>query len=185
MKTKKLFVSLLYLGFIVWFGASFSRTIIAFDLFEPFSPDMLLKAGYTSYILFHSVYLYMTVSLYSYIGYFVFIVSGIVLFFGSKSNFKKRGWLFIAVALVLLAFPYEVFKAYWDAKLGYAMFFRGLTEFYSTTVQDCFLDIYRNPYYSLWASLSFLANLTAFLFCIWKPLDLEKGEKKLDETEIV
>jgi hypothetical protein len=184
MKTKKIFVSLLYLGFIVWFGASFSRTIIAYDMFVPFSPDMLLKAGYTSYTLFHSVYLYMSVSLYSYVGYFIFIISGIVLFFGTKPNFKKRGWLFIAVALVFLAFPYEVFKAYWDAKLGIAIYLNGLTEFYSTTVQDCFLDVYRNPYYSLWASLSFLANLTAFLFCVWKPLDLEKGNK-LDETEII
>lgn len=184
MKTKKLFVSLLYLGFIVWFGASFCRTIIAYDLFVPFSPDMLLKAGYTSYILFHSVYLYMSVSLYAYAGYIIFLISGLVLFFGTKPNIKKRGWLFIAVALVLLAFPYEIFKGYWDAKLAIAIYYGGLTEFYSSTVQDCFLDIYRNPYYSLWASLSFLANLTAFLFCIWKPLDIEK-DKKLDATEIV
>lgn len=184
MKTKKLFVSLLYLGFIFWFGASFSRTVIAYDLFVPFSPDMLLKAGYTSYILFHSVKLYMAVSLYSYVGYFVFIVSGIVLYFGSKPNLRQRGWLFMAVVLVMMAFPYEVFKAYWDLKLCIAIYFHDLTEFYSTTIQDCFLDIYRNPYYSLWASLSFLVNLTAFLFCVWKPLDLEKN-KKLDDTEIL
>lgn len=166
----KILLTVLTLGFITWFGGSIIRTAIAYDLFTP-TADMTLKTEYSDAVKMHTVYLYTSTSLYTSVGYMLSFLSIILIIFNQKKEMKKRGWLFMAIILFLIASPVEIYKIYGDIKLSMAIYYDHLNDFNSSIVNHYFIARFKNISIVTASSLASLASITSALYAVWRPLE--------------
>lgn len=167
-RTTKILLSILAIGFILWFGGSVVRTAIGYDLFNP-DAQLELK-NYAPEIRMHSVYLFANLAIYTGVGYGVSFLFSIITFFKIKKDLKTQGWLFMAFVLFLLASPIQLYLIYLDYGLAMEVVRSGLRDFNSYIVQQNFYQRFVDTKLTVMSSLSFLANLTALVYFIWKPL---------------
>lgn len=168
---KKISILLASLGFMIWLGVTIAKSVIAYDLFLPFNNDLILKSIYSSDIMFHSVYLYTSLTIYATVGYISFLFFGLIYIIKDRKQIRAKGWLFISIILTILSMPYYIYEMYLNSGLSNAIFNIGITEFADTAVKNYFLHIYQNPYMSMWSSISFLITITIVAFVVFKPLD--------------
>ncbi len=172
METKfaKILMTLAICGFMVWFGGSFLRSAIAYDLFIP-TENFQLKDSYSDVIRMHSVYMFSTLAAYTNISYGISLVSVLIFILLVRKELKAKGWLFMSILLFLLASPIEIIKIYYDAKLSWAIYYDNVRDFYNPIISEYFIERFKNITMNTMSSLSLLANFTIIFFMIWKPLD--------------
>jgi hypothetical protein len=174
-KTAKLLLTLIALGFFIWFGGSVIRTIIAYDLFEP-GTALVLRDYYTEELRINVVRLFAMTALYTDIAYCVALVSSVLLCIYWKGGFKNRGWLFMSFVLIFLTAPVELYQIYLDIKLNLGLYIgEDIINYSNKIVKDYFL--FRITKMTIPSTISFLAFITAIIFTIWRPLDrtIQKG----------
>ncbi len=171
MKINKPLLIVFVLGVLMWAGVMLSRTVIAYDIFIPFDPDLNLKDSYSPGILFHSIYLYSSLAIYSAIGYILMILSGAIIGFRQKTFWKEKAWLFMAGVLFIIAIPFNIYKIFADFTLSMAIFNDGLRDFSSAIIQENFLTFYKKTGLQIWGTLSNLLTLTAIIILVFKPLN--------------
>lgn len=177
-KICKVLLTIFALSFIMWFGGSFFRTIVAFDLFVP-GADLELKTEFNDIMRMHTVRLYAAMSAYSMGAYIAAFLSLTALLVYIKKEFKLKGWLFMSVILFYISSPIELYLLYYDYNLSVAVFWDRINDFNHKIVQDFFLNRFKSIAIATTSALSFLMILTAILYMVWKPLD---KEKELDEN---
>ncbi len=168
-KISKIIITALMLGFMLWFGVTVARGVIGYDIFNP-EAELSLKQSYPPAIKLQNIYLYANLALYTGVGYIVAFVSALLLLFRLKHYLKPNGWLFMAFSLFFLASPMHLYSIYLDYHLAVAVIQNGVRDFLSAPVQKYFFTRFTDVMMTTLSSLAFLANLTSFLFVIWKPL---------------
>jgi hypothetical protein len=64
-----------------------------------------------------------------------------------------------------------------DLKLSIAVYFNNVKEFSDPAIQNYLIPRFKNIALTTGNSLAFLANITAVLYVIWKPLSQSKNEE--------
>lgn len=172
-KTLKILITILALGFIVWFGGSIIRSAIGYDLFHP-DAQLVLKENYSNEIKMHSVYLFSTLSLYTDVGYVAAFFASLSIMIYLRKQLKQHGWLFMSLVLFLVASPVQFYMIYSDIQLSLAVIYSNIKDFANPIVQEFFYDRFKSITLTTASSLAYLANITALLYVIWRPLDSSK-----------
>jgi hypothetical protein len=183
-KTAKLLLTLIALGFLIWFGGSVIRTIIAYDLFEP-GTALVLRDYYTEELRINVVRLFAMSAFYTDIAYGIALLSSVLLCIYLKGSYKDRGWLFMAFVLVFISSPVELYMIYLDIKLNLGLYVgEEIINYNNKVIKDYFL--FRITKMTIPSTISYLAFLTAIIFIIWRPLDrtVLKDAKAGDENGI-
>ncbi|MFN3307148.1 MAG: hypothetical protein ACK42Z_08195, partial [Candidatus Kapaibacteriota bacterium] len=137
-KKEKIFVSLFFIGVIIWIGGSITRGAIAYDIFELNKQTIVLRPWVDEKIASITVRNFAVGSIYTIIGFLLTVVSFLFLLTKIKSNFKKEGWLLISTILYALAFVSEIILSYFDIKLNLYVFFSSNVSYYSQEIQTFF-----------------------------------------------
>lgn len=106
----KVFLTLTLASGALWLG---SYTVKLFNFYNLFdlgqNNSLILKGILVNTDLKPVIFELLPVLSISLISYMSFIVFSAIFLLNSKVNIKANGWLFIAIMIVLLCFPFEVF----------------------------------------------------------------------------
>jgi hypothetical protein len=178
-KIYKVLLTFFVFGFVIWFGGTLVRTTIAYDLFIP-GIEMELKPQYTNDIRMQNIYLFSITALLTGITYSIAVISGVILAFLSRKEFKEKGWLFMAFCLFLLTIPIQIYYIYMDLKLAQAVYFQAVKDFFHPAIQEYFVQRFLDVKNTSLRTIMLLSALTCMLYSIWRPL--EKKTNGVDEN---
>jgi hypothetical protein len=173
----KVFISILAIGFALWFGGTVTRSTIAYDLMIP-GEDFKIKNWYSPEAQQQSAYLYAITAVYVDSGYAAALVSALALAILYRRELRKRGWVFMAFVLFFIAAPVQLYLIYLDIKLSMAMFYDNAA-FHDDAVRKYLIERYSDVTVNTISALAFLAMLTSLIYVIWRPLD---RPQKSEET---
>ena len=176
--TQKLLLSVLAFGLVVYIGGTIVRTAIAFEIYIP-GTEMVLKTEYSDAIRLHTVKLYATGALYTDIGFIAALVASIGICIVFNKQLKLKGWLFIALLLIFIATPIELYLTYLDLKLNH-LIWGPVSSFNDPAIKEFFVR--RFTKLTIPSALAFLAISTSILLAVWRPLD--KSVPKSDTFEV-
>lgn len=165
----KLLFTLALVGFMIWFGGSIMRGIIAYDLFETVNNE-LIRTEKSESEIFSAVYYFSMMSIYIHGSYILAAISVVLLTIFSYKKMRTNGWIFMAVVLFYLFLPVEAIRLWFDYNLADAIFNNGLTDVNSEIFKDYFYRRYEYTLYTTLFALSLLSNLSSLIIVIWKPL---------------
>lgn len=117
----KFFISLWFIGVILWIGGSIVRTTLAYDLFQA-KKKLILKQYFKENDALLTARQYAVGSFYTEFGFVLSFVSAIVLLPTFRKNFRKRGWLLMAYILFSIASIFEFVLMYFDIRLALYIF---------------------------------------------------------------
>ncbi|MGA1249409.1 MAG: hypothetical protein ACO3YM_02835 [Candidatus Kapaibacteriota bacterium] len=159
----------------LWFGGGLARIAIGFDLFLPGTLD--IKPFLTLEQINYSIRLMGVTAYYTITGYAVSLISAVTLCISLKGRIKQRGWLFMAIVLYIVFFPYELYLAWLDFQLFGRI---NCIDFVNLLKDDGLLVLFKQRFHPWMAAISFLSLLsyiTALLYLAWQPLNMhEKAE---------
>lgn len=170
----KILLSIMLLGFALWFGGSIARTAIGYDLFKP-EAVLSLKETYTNIQQMQNIYLFANLAIYTDFGYVAFVLALIIYWFKQKHVAKENGWLVMALILCLIALPVQSYLIYIDYRLANSIIFHNVRDFYDWEIQEFFYNRFVSNSWTVASSLSFLCTATSALCFAWLPL--RKGEQ--------
>ncbi|TAL68025.1 MAG: hypothetical protein EPN82_11530 [Bacteroidetes bacterium] len=171
-KTSKFLLTLITMGYFIWFGGSIIRSAVAYDLFVP-ATELTQKNYYSEEQKINTVRLFDIGAIYTDISYCAALLSTILLFIYWRKNLKQRGWLFMAFILIFISAPVELILIYLDIKLSMGLYYGNeIIKFSDKIINDYF--IFRYSKMVIPSTMSFLAYVTAIIFVIWRPLDKPK-----------
>jgi hypothetical protein len=177
----KILLTLLVLGLILWLGGAVVRVSNAYEIYMPFT-QLELKTEYGNDIRMHTVKLFAYGSLYTGIGFAAMFVGFLSLAYYWRSEFNKKGWMFIAFVLFLIASTWGIYELILDIRLSYLIKAGGV-DFNNKLITELF--VYRFSKWMPWASLAYMSAFAAVLIIIWRPLNnikkINKGGN--DETQ--
>lgn len=167
-KREKSFVSLFFIGIIIWIGGSITRSAIAYDIFELGKQTIVLRPWVDEKIALITVRNFAVGSIYTIAGFLLSFISFLFLFPKIKSSFKREGWLLISTILYAIAVASEIFLSYYDFRLNLYVFFSSKVNYFSSEIQLFFYDRLRK--FSFLIIYNWLAIITIIFFFIFKPL---------------
>ncbi len=177
-KKGKIFVTLFFIGIIIWIGGSITRSSIAYDIFELSNKQtIVLRPWADEKIALITVRNFAVGSIYTITGFLLTVVSFFFLLPKIKSNFKKEGWLLISTFLYVLAFVSEMILSYFDVRLNLYVFFSSSVSYYSQEIQSFFYDRFKK--FSFLIIYNWLAIFTIVFLFFFKPL------RKNEEQRII
>lgn len=106
----KIVVFITALSGIIWFGAALVRQMVYYSFFTP--PTLNLLPQLTEVNLDTVFIPILPVVVVYVVSYCIFIIGMILAILLSKPGFRKNGWLFISLVLVLLTLPFESYLIY-------------------------------------------------------------------------
>jgi len=164
--TAKIFLTLFSFGLILWLGGAIVRMSTAYDIYKPFS-EMELKDGYSEASRVQTVKLFSYGALYSQSGFFAAAVGLIALSVLFRENFNQNGWMFMALALFIIAIPWAIYESIMDLRLFYFIKKDNIS-FDDKLITELF--VYRFSKLSPWAMISYFSVLSSIAVIIWRPL---------------
>jgi hypothetical protein len=173
--TFKILLTILVFGAITWIGGTIVRSAIAYDLFVP-GKALELKNWYSLEQQLTIVSVFRIAGFYTIVGFCLTFASSITIFIYLKEYLRKKGWLFMALILIFLTAPVELYLIYCDLKIIFAFNNMQINSFNDAIIQKYFLARYKH--FTVPSALSFLASISAVFLLIWRPLD-----KPLDEIK--
>lgn len=179
-KKLKFIFTFALIGFMIWFGGSIMRGVIAYDLFET-TNNVLTRTDKSPAEIFNAIYYFSSMSIYTQTGYVVVAVSVILLNILTFKSIKKNGWIFMAIVLFYLFLPVEIIRMWYDYNLADAIFNNGLTDVNSEIFKDYFYKRYEETIFTTLFSMSLMSNLTSIIIVIWKPL-VQKVSENTNES---
>lgn len=177
--TAKIFITLLTFGMILWLGGTIVRMSTAYDIYKPFS-EMELKDGYSEAARIQTVKLFSYGAFYSQAGFYAAAIGFIALAVLFRKDFKTRGWMFMSLALFIIAIPWGIYESIMDLRLFYFIKNDNIS-FDDKLITELF--VYRFSKLSPWAMISYLSALSSIAVIIWRPLQIvskkqqHEGEK--------
>lgn len=176
--TQKLLLSVLAFGLVVYIGGTIVRTAVAFEIYVP-GTEMTLKTEYSDALRLHTVKLFATGALYTDIGFIAALIASIGICIVFNKQVKQKGWLFIALMLIFIATPIELYLTYLDFKLN-SVIWDAVGSFNDVAIKEFFAR--RFTKLTIPSALAFLAISTSILLAVWRPLD--KSVPKSETTEV-
>ena len=88
----------------------------------------------------------------------------------------------MAFILFFIAVPIELYFLYMDIKLSLHIFYSKTIAFNDYQIHKFFVSRFGNVLNTTFSGLSFLANITAILYLIWKPLDKSRKVNPVSNT---
>lgn len=180
-KLKKLLISIIAIGSIIWIGGLIIRGVIAYDIFETVDNKLAIKS-LSSERIFSAIYYFSAVSVYIIVSYMIVFISIIILNTQYYKKLKKMGWLFMALILFYISMPIEIYRFWFDYNLSLAVFQAKLTDISNSVFKEYFFRRYENPLLTTFFSLSLMSNLTSILLVIWQPLQMDKTQGEENEN---
>jgi len=174
---QKVFVCLFLIGVVIWIGGSMVQTVIAYDIFEPKVNSISFRYWVNDDLALWTVRHFAIGSLYTNSGFFLALVSSIVLFSHLKNFLKTEGWVFMSCILFSLAVISQLILLFWDIRLGLYVFFSNNLNYYSNEIQTFFHR--RFAKFNFMIVYNWLALFTILIFSIFQPLK----KCKKNETE--
>ncbi len=166
----KLFLTFTILGIIVWLGGSVIRNAIAFDIFIP--GTLIQKPSSDAIFVNNTIRLYTLTAFYTITGYALVCIGMLFLLFRNISMLKKRGWLFMIVALFMLAIPAEVYLILFDIELVKTLQSSADTHTINAGLSDIFFKKFSPDSFTSQAStLTMMAYITSLILFAFRPLD--------------
>lgn len=120
--TQKVFISLWFIGVILWIGGSVVQTTLAYDLFQP-KKILTLKTFFNESDALINIRNFTVGSVYIQIGFLLAFLSAIVLFPTLKANFRTRGWLLMSYILFTISSIFGLILLYFDIRLSLYIFY--------------------------------------------------------------
>jgi uncharacterized membrane protein len=99
----------------------------------------------------------------------------VVLLILNKGNIKKNGWLFMVAVLAILFAPFELYMIFKDIEISRIIFWGGGAEAAADKINE-YMKFRSDSKFSLMSGLSFLSQLTIFVFAVFKPLNSENAK---------
>ena len=177
----KILLTLLVFGVILWLGGAIVRVSTAYDIYMPFT-KLELKTEYSDAMRMHAVKLFAYGSLYTGAGFVMAFAGFLSLAFYWRTELKRRGWMFMALVLFLIASTWGVYELVLDIRLSY-LIKAGSAAFGDKLITDLF--VYRFSKFAPWASIAYMSVIASVLIIIWRPLNNLKNKNKggNDETQ--
>ncbi len=174
-------LSLLVFGLILWLGGAIIRVSTAYDIYIPFT-KMELKTEYGDAMRMHTVKLFTYGSLYTGTGFVMTFFGFLSLAYYWRNEFKRRGWMFIALVLFFIASSWGIYELLLDIRLSY-LIKAGGASFNDKLITELFVN--RFSKWAPWASIAYMSAITSIFIIIWRPLNKIKKVNKggNDETQ--
>lgn len=145
----------------------------AYDIYKPFS-EMELKNGYSEAARVQTVKLFSYGAFYSQAGFFAATISLIALSVLFRKDFNQNGWMFMALALFIIAVPWGIYESIMDLRLFYFIKNDNIS-FDDKLITELF--VYRFSKLSPWAMISYMSAVSSIAVIIWRPLQKISKEK--------
>ncbi|HRP02996.1 MAG TPA: hypothetical protein PLE30_10160 [Candidatus Kapabacteria bacterium] len=151
---------------------SIAKSAIFYDMYNlnTVSGHLVQRADINTNELSRSIYHYFQLTSYTSISYCVYLVSLIIILLLNKGKIKENGWLFMIAVLSLIFSPFELYIVYKDVDISSMIFWGKSLDINSSKILD-YMSFRSNSEYSLISSLSFLSQITIFIFAVFKPLN--------------
>lgn len=180
----KLFLTFTILGIIVWLGGSVIRNAIAYDIFIP--GTLIQKPSLDAISVNNTIRLYSLTAFYTITGYALVCIGMLFLLFQNISMLKKKGWLFMIVALFILAIPAEVYLILFDIELVKTLQSSADNYTINTRLSDTFFRKFSSDSFASQASaLTMMAYITSLILFAFRPLDKTDGNVSSDDLKAV
>lgn len=114
-KFSKIFLFLFAAGGVVWLGSYITRLSLFYRLFQ--EDQLVLRNYITEQNLFVILQLLISAISINMIFYPLMIFAFIPFVITSKLNLRQNGWLFIALVIVVITLPFELYLMFIDYKL--------------------------------------------------------------------
>lgn len=154
-----------------WVILSVFRLIVGYELFEV-AETFQLKPNLTQTESMYSINKYITLGIYSNITYVLTFIAMIFLYLVNKGKLKKRGWVFISIALFILFLPAEIYLILNDIDMYYYI------NSFSVMKQDNFDGVvhlfkmrFLSDVFKTLVPMSIISHIAIVFFLIFKPLD--------------
>lgn len=167
-RLQKFFLTLFFIGIVIWIGGSLVRATIAYDIFEPAETTLKLRSWVDEKFAIATVRHFSVGSLYTALGFLLALLSFLVLLKKFKANFKKEGWLLMSFILFFLCTISELILFYHDLRLGLYVFFTSNVSYSSFEIQKFFFE--RFAKYNFLIIYNWLAIFTIIVLVIFQPL---------------
>lgn len=167
-KVQKLFISLFFIGVVIWIGGSIVRTAVAYDIYELKENTLQLRYWVDEKIALLTVRHFTIGSLYTSLGFLMSFFSFIAIFSKLTKHFKTNGWLLMSFFLFSLAAISEIILIYFDIRLALYVFLNSNLSYFSNEVQSFFF--HRFTKFSFLMVYNWLAIFTIIVFLVFKPL---------------
>lgn len=166
---------LLIAGVIVWLGGGIVRAAIGFDIFVPGTLDR--KPFLTDSQINYSLRLYGITAFYTLFGYGATLLGAVGLTISFGRALKGYGGVFMALILLYLCVPIEVYAAFLDIKLIQASQDISFDQLMSGTHLQILFAERMDSKMTAAGFLTIAAYLTSIIFLAWQPLT-KKVESK-------
>lgn len=165
----KLFASISLTAAAVWIGSYLVKIFLIYNLFEPV--DLALKERYLQADLNNVLFILLPAFLTAFIAYIIFVIAFIVFLTLSKLGLKHNGWLFIAVLIVLITFPFELYLMLTDYKIINLLLLESLNS-------DAILKLIRDRITTLssFPIIALLSYISVLFLIIFKPLTIKNND---------
>jgi hypothetical protein len=174
-KSDKFFLMLLIAGAVLWLGGSIVRAAIGFDIFIPGTLDR--KPFLTDAQVNYSLRLYGITAFYTLTGYGMTVLAAVWLTISLRRSLKRNGGIFMALVLLYVCLPVEVYAAVLDIKLIQASQNIPFDELMSGTYLQTLFAERLGAKMSAAGFLTLIAYSTSIVFLAWRPLT-QKPENK-------
>lgn len=180
--TLKIFITIAAIGMVLWFGGSIMRGIVAYDMFEPTTESMSRKVA-DPVRAYAGIYYFSSMAVYTAAGFITAFISIIVINIKLRKSIKKLGWLFMVFVLFYFTVPIESIRIWYDVNLSIAIFQDGIKDVSNIAIEEYFFERYESNLLTTIFTLSMMANLTALIYLIWRPLDRNRLKEDIDESK--
>jgi len=170
-------ITIALISFAVYFGVSIAKSAIFYDLYSLNADTgiLVLRGNLGGDNLYRSIYHYFQLSSYTSVSYTIYLIALLTLLFLNKGKIKKHGWLFMVAILAFLFAPIELYTIFKDIEISRIIFWGGGADAASDKINE-YMNFRSDSMYSLLGGLSFLSQITIFIFGVFKPLNLENEE---------
>lgn len=166
-KFSKILLYICSLSGILWLGAYLSRILLTYQLFEP--RDFILKGYVNDQNLGGIFYTLNSAVTFTMIFYLLFLVSFILFIFTSGIRLKEEGWLFVALLIIIVTAPFELYLMSIDFKIATKVFY---TAFDPKEVLSIYIK--RMKLLSSFPLIEIFSYCAILFLAIFKPLRMKK-----------
>ena len=170
-------ISIALIAFAIYFGVSIGKSAVFYDLYNlnADTGSLALRADLGGDNIYRSIYHYFQLTSYTSVAYFVYFASIILLLILNKGQIKRQGWLFMVAILAILFSPFEIYVILKDIEISRIIFWGGGAEAAADKINE-YMKFHSDSKFSLISGLSFLSQITIFVFAVFKPLNSENAK---------
>lgn len=170
-------ITIALIAFAIYFGVSIGKSAIFYDLYNlnADAGSLALRADLGGDNIYRSIFHFFQLSSYTTVSYIVYLISLMLLLILNKGYIKKNGWLFMVAVLAILFAPFELYVIFKDIEISRIIFWGGGADAAADKINE-YMKFRSDSKFSLISGLSFLSQITIFVFAVFKPLNSENAK---------